>query len=111
MATFTPPTVDGNPMAFTGKDDAANRLFRFYGAWATGQTVWLDQDGVWHRSLEPYQGGVVHWSWDNGVGTATEPDEGLATAQVVYHGGHTYEITPEEEAALIDGGFGEYIEP
>jgi len=109
MPTFTPPTGEGNPTFIAGKNDVTNRLFSYFGSWAQGQTVWLDQEGVWHQSTHPYQGGTFHIVHDGDTTTVTGPEEGLATAQVVYDGGHVHEITDEEAAALTDGGFGEYI--
>ena len=108
MPTFIPPTTEG-------KRVGTSPLMRFYGAWAQGLTVWKDSQGVWHESSEPYQGGAIHQShnnWINGVGpitTTTGPDEGLATAQVVYLGGHVHTIASAEAADLTAAGYGAYI--
>lgn len=111
MPTFIPPTGAGNPTYIEGKNDPANRLFRFFGSWAMGKTVWKDSQGVWHESTHPYQGGAITRVHDGDTTTVTGPDEGLATAQVVYYGGHVYEITDEEAAELTDAGYGENITP
>ena len=111
MATFTPPFVDGNLMHFPNKPGPASRLYRFYGSWATGVTVWRDSSGVWHEALIPYLAGATHTVHDWNMSTISEPDEGLATAEVVYLGGHVYEITAEEEAALIAAGYEDGITP
>lgn len=115
MPVFEPPLRDGNPM--TQKGHPGNALMKHYDAWAQGVTVWKDSLGVWHESLTPYEGGAthaVHNQWINGVGpisTTTGPDEGLATAQVVYLGGHVHTITSAEAADLTAAGYGAYITP
>ena len=111
MATFTPPTVAGVPTFISGKNDTANRLWSWFGSWAQGQTVWKDQNGEWHQNAYPYQGGGPHYTHDRGTTTVTTEDGTnlLQNAQVVYLGGHVYELTAEEEADLIAGGFGDYI--
>jgi len=109
MATFTPPTGDGNATFIEGKNDVANRLFAYYGSWAMGKTVWQDQAGVWHESTHPYQGGTYSITHDGDTTTTVGPEEGLATAQVVYDGGHVHEITADEEAALRLAGYGDNI--
>ena len=77
MPVFTPPTTDGNPTYIAGKNDVTNRLFSYFGSWAQGQTVWLDQEGVWHQSTHPYQGGTFHIVHDGDTTTVTGPEEGL----------------------------------
>lgn len=114
MATFTPPTTAGRLIADPGKRhrSPAHALWSHYGSWETGQTVWKDAAGVWHTSVTPYQGGAVHRVFDGGqLVSETGPDDGLATAERVYLGGHVYEIDAEEEAELIAAGFEEYITP
>jgi hypothetical protein len=114
MATFVPPIADGILIADPAKreTDGAHALWSHYGAWAMGVTVWKDQAGVWHESLVPYQGGGMHVVFENGVQISSSgPDEGLATAQRVYEGGHVHPITPEEEAELIAAGYAANIEP
>jgi hypothetical protein len=113
VATFTPPTTDGNLIADPAKvgSDPAHALFRHYGAWEAGKTVWKDAQGVWHESLSPYLGGATYTTHDGDETTTSGPDAGLATAQRVYLGGHVYEITSQEETELIAAGYGAYIEP
>jgi hypothetical protein len=109
MPTFTPPTTAGRLIADPAKRhrSGAHALWRHYGAWETGQTVWKDSLGVWHTALVPFQGGGVHRVFKDGVLVSeTGPDEGLATAQVVYLGGHVYDITEAEATELINAGFG-----
>lgn len=90
MPTFTPPVTDGLAVADRNKRDVANRLFSFFGSWAQGKTVWRDSVGVWHESAWP----------DNAD---------LIDAQVVYDGGHVYEVTDAEAAELIAAGFGDNL--
>ncbi len=91
--------------------DPAHALARFYGAWETGQTVWKDSQGVWHTSLIPYLGGATQTVHDWDGSTTTGPDEGLATAQKVYLGGHVHTITDDEATELTAAGFGAFITP
>lgn len=100
MPTFTPPTAAGNLVG-------EGRLWRFYGSWAEGQTVWKDALGTWHTQLNPYQGGNTHTVHDGDtttVTTQTGVDE-LANADEVYHGGHVYEVTEAKATELIAAGF------
>lgn len=101
MATFAGPTVEGNSV-MGPPGHPLNPLLRFYGGWAQSVTVWKDSLGVWHQSTAPYLGGsttTVH-DWDHS--TYGAPDEGLATAQKVYLGGHVHTIT-EAEADELEG--------
>ena len=109
MPTFTPPVADGRLVGDPNHSSWA--YFKFLGAWATGLTVWRDSLGVWHESIEPYAGGATHTVHDKGTTTVTTPDEGLATAQVVYLGGHVHTITQAEADALTAAGYGAYIQP
>lgn len=109
MPTFVPPVHEGNARTLPGHP--ANRLYRFFGAWAQGATVWKDSQGVWHESTTPYLGGAIHAVHDGPTSTYTGPDEGLATAQVVYLGGHVHTITEDEATELTAAGYGAFIEP
>lgn len=106
MPLFTPPVVDGYPLEGDG-----HPLFKFYGSWAQGQTVWQDSGGVWHANAFPYLGGATYTTHDSarGATTATGPDEGLATAQKVYLGGHVHTVTDAEATALTAAGYGARI--
>jgi len=97
---FTPPTVAGNPVRGNG-----HRMFRHYGSWEQGETVWKDAGGVWRRAHTPYLGGATHTVHDWDGSTVTAPDAGLATAQKVYQGGHVHEITDAEATELTAAGF------
>ena len=92
MATFTPPFRDGRSMVGP-PGHPLNPLMRYWGAWATGATVWKDSLGAWHESIAPYEGGATQTVHNGSVTTVRGPDEGLATAQVYYLGGHVYTIT------------------
>lgn len=115
MPTFTPPTTDGLPTFDPSKvdTDGAHRLWSYFETWAMGKTVWRDQLGVWHEQTFPYQGGETHTVHDGDTTTVTTDTSvmSLANAQVVYHGGHVYTLTAQEEADLIAAGYGAFIEP
>jgi hypothetical protein len=107
---FTPPTTGGNPVGVKGQPGYA--LWRYYDAWATGQTVWKDQNGDWHEALNPYQGGDTHRVFDNGELVSEKIDTSvlsLANAERVYYGGHDYVISEEEADELIEAGYGPNI--
>lgn len=111
MPTFVTPLRDGQPMTSPEGNGTQNALMRFYGNWAQGVTVYKDSGGVWRESLEPYLGGATHAThnqWIGGSGpisTVTAPDQGLATAQKVYAGGHDHEVTTTEATELIAAGY------
>lgn len=90
MPTYTTPVVDSFPW---GTDP----LFRHFGAIKVGVTVYKDANGVW-RSLPDFF-----------------EDEVLADAQVVYRGGHEYNLTQEEydevTGAIVDPGPGPGPDP
>lgn len=109
---FTPPSTSGTLIADPAKinQSAAHRLWYHYGAWAEGQTVWKDSGGTWHTQLSPYQGGSTDRVFYDGVLTSEEgPDEGLATAEQVYLGGHVYEVSDSVATELTSAGFGSYL--
>jgi hypothetical protein len=108
MATFSPPTRPGNPVTAAG-GHPANPLMRFYGAWEQGPTIWKDSLGAWHEDMTAYLGGATHAVYNGAQGTIFAPDEGLATAQVVYLGGHVATISEAAANELIAAGFGEGI--
>lgn len=114
MATFTPPVTDGNALGDPDNPAIEHRLWRHYGAWAQGMTVWKDSLGVWHQNAYPYQGGgttTVH-DWDGT--TTTTPDEGIDTAAVVYLGGHEHPIGEAGDADfddLVAAGYRDNIVP
>ncbi|NIR34905.1 MAG: hypothetical protein GWN07_02310, partial [Actinobacteria bacterium] len=75
-----------------------------------GKTVWKDSLGVWHSSLSPYQGGSTTTTHDGGTTTVEGPDEGLATAEHVFLGGHVYTVDSSVAAELVAAGFGDNLE-
>jgi hypothetical protein len=113
MPTFIPPTAAGNATFDPRKreTDPAHRLCSYFESWETGQTVWKDSLGVWHTQLNPYLGGSTNTVHDWNASTYGAPDEGLATAQKVYLGGHVHTITDDEATELTAAGFGAYITP
>lgn len=95
MTTFTPPTEFGEPRGDAASLDLPDRLMSHYDPGLAGVTVWQDQSGVWHQSQFPYHG---------------RPDSpGLAQSQRFFLGGHTYDIDPTTEAALISAGYSAYL--
>ena len=103
MATFTPPVTDGRLVG--DPSDPSWAYFKFLGSWATGKTIWKDSLGVWHESIEPYAGGATTTVHDGPVTTTTPPDEGLATAQKVYLGGHVHTISEADADELEAQGY------
>lgn len=109
MPTFTPPTAPDQPMGYTSESSPSYKLFKFYPQVEAGMTVWKDENDVWHSQLYPYAGGEISRTYDDAADpkyTASAPASGLATAKVVYLGGHVYEITEDEATELIAAGFG-----
>lgn len=107
MPTFVPPVTDGNLIG--DPNDPSWSFFRHFGAWAQGLTVWRDSQGVWHESTTPYLGGATTTTHDWDQSSYTSPDEGLATAQRVYLGGHEHTITQQEADDLTAAGYGARI--
>jgi hypothetical protein len=108
MPMFTPPTEADMLRGQVDSDDPSDRLFRYYQPQEAGATVWKDTQGVWHQSVYPYQGGNSYRTFNNGIlvsETFDDPDTAIATAQEVYLGGHTYEISEAKAAELIAAGF------
>lgn len=76
--------------------------------WATEPVYAIE----WHQNQTPYLGGATFTTHepDTNTTTVTGPDEGLLTADRVYYGGHVHEITEDEAADLVDGGYGDRID-
>lgn len=110
MPTFEPPLRPGKATTVPERHPG-NPVMRFYSPWQQGITVWKDSLGVYHESMTPYLGGATHAVYDGAEGTISAPDEGLATAQVVYLGGHVHTITAAEATDLTNAGYGAYITP
>lgn len=109
MATFTPPTEDGVPWGDASSMEPADRLMRYYGAVTTGVTIWKDQNNIYHRSQYPYQAGATHTVFNDASVQVIQEPPGLADAQEVYLGGHTYQITDAQAVQLFAAGFGDYV--
>src|SRR5688572_15649801 len=95
MPEFTPPQQDDMPFADFTSDAPKDRLWRYYGSQQAGTTVWKDTQGIWHSQLYPYLGGATYRTFVDGElisDTADDPDVGIATAQEVYLGGHSYPV-------------------
>jgi len=109
LPTFTPPVTDGRRVG--DPNDRSWAYFKYLGSWATGATVWRDQQGVWHESIDAYAGGATHAVHDPpNPSTVTAPDAGVTTAQVAYDGGYVHTITDAEAADLTAAGYGDRID-
>lgn len=86
MPTFTPPFVLDNSPLLPNTRGPAFFLFRHYKNRARGRTV-IKKNGVYST-----------------VDAAAVPDQ-LATADIVYLGGHIYEVTESEAADLVAAGY------
>lgn len=89
--TFIPPTEDGTPPIVQPPDPQyrnrmGQNLMRHYKSRALGRTVLKNQDGTYTSKLTPTQ------------------DE-CAAAAAVYLGGHSYQVSAEEAAALTAAGY------
>lgn len=83
VATFRPPTD-----LFVSFDDGSEGIFKHLRKFPRGRNVYKMKDGSF-----------------------TERDQyDLSLVEKIYHGGHVHELTAQEEADLIDAGYGDYIE-
>lgn len=104
MATFTPPTEDAVPPVYLAGQDSyrpvpqlGQRLMRFYRARPQGVTIFKLTDGSYTTTQPyPYLDASVYPS-----------DE--ATVLVTYLGGHQYQVSAAEAAALTAAGYGSGI--
>ncbi len=103
MPTFTPPRIPG-PAPIGGR---SHPLWRHYGNYDCGTTVWKDAQGNWHNSMVPYQGGFNHRNYNGDTFTSTSDTsvDSLANATEVYMGGSTYNITESKADELRAAGF------
>jgi hypothetical protein len=112
MTTFTPPTAPDTPRGDPNAASLPDLLFRYYAPQEAGETVWKDTQGEWHSNVYPYQGGNSYRVFHDGIlitETFDDPDTAIATAEVVFLGGHTYDITEDMAAELTAAGFGDRI--
>lgn len=108
MTTFTPPVAEG-PAPVGGR---RHPLWRHYGNYDCGITVWRGQDGQYRQSMFPYHGGAQYRTFDDGqlIADATDDvNQSLASATEVYIGGSTYDITSQQETDLTAAGYGNRI--
>jgi hypothetical protein len=111
MPTFKPPTYEGLPWALhPNKNDAENRLLRYYGGRLTGKTVWKDHEGTWHDS-DYTVWGAEYVTFRNGAQISSSTLHDLFDAEFVFLGGHIYEVTQDVANQLIAAGYGDGITP
>lgn len=104
MPTFTPPLVPG-PAPIGGR---SHPLWRHYGNFDCGETIWKDPQGVWHKQQVPYLGGSSYRNFNDGIlvsETFDDPNTSLANATEIYYGGSSYEITDSKADELRAAGF------
>lgn len=109
MTTFSPPVGEGVAWGDHEDPDPHERLMSFYGTVPTGETVWKDENGVWHQGQYPTLGdetSTVH-DWDET--TESDPSPGLGTAQKVFQGGHVYDIDGATLLDLAANGYAAYL--
>jgi hypothetical protein len=109
MPIFSPPTIPDAMRGDINGNSPADRLFGYYPPQEMGVTVYKDHEGNWQQSPYPYQGGSQTRSFDDGVLVTDTTDHGLADAQIVFMGGHEYEITTALADELITAGYGENL--
>lgn len=110
MPLFSPPvTASFQWVSPDNSRPTADRLFSYYDGPETGITVWKDGEGNWQQGQYPYQGGGRHRTFVNGVLESDATVDGLADAELVFYGGHVYEISDALAAELTAEGYGERI--
>lgn len=87
MPTFTPPTVDDLPALLPTTRGPARDLWKWHGGHARGRTV-LKEGGAYST-----------------VDAFAETQARLTAADFVYLGGHVYEVSAAEAAALTAAGY------
>lgn len=108
MPTFTPPTAPGTAR-IGGK---RHPLWRHYGNYEAGITVWRDPSGQYRQQQFPYHGGAQYRTFNEGElisDTTDDPDMSLANATEVYIGGSIYNITQQQADDLTAAGYGAFI--
>lgn len=106
MPTFTPPIGEGYAWGDPSSLDPVDRLMSFYGAVPTGETVWKDQSGTFHKSQYPFLGDQEFRTFVDGeLVSSIVGAPGLLDATEVYLGGHTYEVTEAKRTELVAAGF------
>lgn len=88
---FSPPSFATGETIAPGMDEAARRLFGHFAAHRRGYTV-RKVDGSYVQSTETYS-------------------DDQNSADVLYLGGHVYEVSDDEAAALTSAGYGDNLEP
>lgn len=86
MATFSPPTVDDQSRLPPGSSGPGRALWRHYSSAVRGRSVLKNRDGTYT---------IVD----------TPTGDQIEAAAYAYIGGHDYEVTSEEAAALVAAGF------
>jgi len=120
MPTFTPPVEGYVPPVPAGRDghnDPGWRLLHYFAPGPRGVNVFKLADGTYIRddvagvwpTTPDVPNDAISWTW--GIGSdplyVMVPIDNPVLA--VYYGGHTYDISDGEAAALVDAGFGDNI--
>lgn len=95
--TFTPPTLERVPSVLPDTRGVQFALFRYVHPVAQGLNVWKMPDGSYLLDQQPQQ-----LSNPDPVNHAND----AVTPVITYYGGHTYQVTDAEAAALTAAGFG-----
>lgn len=90
--TFQPPTTADVPRVPVGAGGPGSRLFQRYSPLVRGRSILKNQDGTFTLLDTP-------------------SEDQIAASLAVYLGGHVYEVSDEEAAALEAAGFELGIEP
>jgi hypothetical protein len=85
MPTFSPPTDD----FVVWSKDWEQGILSYLRPGPRGRNVWKLADGTFSEN-QPYD---------------------MTFVDTVYYGGHVYELTADEETALINAGYEDYITP
>lgn len=103
--SFTPPTEDSVPAVYLGRDSyrpvpvLSQRLFRHYPQRTAGVNIYKLVDGS-YTTTQPYPY----------IDASVQPGQpGDTTVLITYLGGHSYEVSDAEAAALTAAGYGANI--
>ena len=99
-STFTPPTVVGVPSVLPTTRGVAALLFRHVAPMQRGVNIWKMPDGTYLVDQQPQK--LSNADPDNHA-------EDAVTPVITYYGGHVYQVSDAEAAALTTAGLGAYL--